>query len=443
MKRAIREHYRDFIAIVLLAVVGLTVGLVILTQQRVTFPNWVPGIGETRFELRGEFSTAQAVTPGQGQTVNIAGVKVGDVTGVELEDGNAVITMQIDEPHEELLHPDASMLLRPRTGLQDQTIELDPGVEPGPIPDGGLISLSQTAPNVNVDQILATLDGDTRSYLKLLLDGGGQGLEGRSEELSAGLRRLEPTVRDLARINGAVAKRRENVRGAIHSFRALAEELGRGEDELSAFVDSSNSVLGAFAQEEFAIRAALQELPSALRETDEALTASRRLSTQLAPALTELVPAAKAFGPALKDSQPFFEDTLAPIRDQLRPTTRQIRKPVKHLKGLSKPLAPTTGGLKSGFKNLNRLFNLLAFNPDGREEGYLFWLSWLNHNANAMFTIQDAQGPIRRGVVLQSCETARLAEGVAALSPVIKTLLELTRQPDTDDLCFPPVTQGP
>ena len=442
MRRAIREHYRDFIAIVLLAVVALTVGLVILAQQRVSFPNWVPGIGETRFELRGEFATAQAVTPGQGQTVNIAGVKVGDVTGVELEEGNAVVTMQIDQPHEELLRPDASMLLRPRTGLQDMTIELDPGVEPGSIPDGGTIPLSQTAPNVNADQILATLDADTRSYLKLLLNGAGQGLDGRSEELSAGLRRLEPTVRDLARINGAVAKRRENVRRAIHSFRLLAEEIGRGEEELSAFVDSSNSVLGAFAEQESAIRASLQELPGTLRETDEALTASRRLSTQLTPALTELIPAAEAFGPALKESRPFFEDTLAPIRDQLRPSTREIRKPVKHLKGLSKPLAPTTSGLKSGFKNLNRLLNVLAFNPDGREEGYLFWLSWLNHNANALFTIQDAQGPIRRGIVLQSCETARLAEAVASVNDFLKTLLELTRQPTTEDLCTPPVTQG-
>ena len=192
-----------------------------------------------------------------------------------------------------------------------------------------------------------------------------------------------------------------------------------------------------------AIREALRELPSTLSETRGALTASARLSRELTPALTELVPAAEAPGPALKESRPFFKQTLAPIRDQLRPTSREIRKPVKHVQCLSKPLAPTTDGLKSGLKDLNRLLNLLAFNPEGQEEGYLFWFSWLNHNANAAFTIQDEQGPIRRGVVLQSCDTARLAEGVAALSPVLKTLLELTRQPDTDDLCSPPVTQGP
>ena len=37
--------------------------------------------------------TAQAVTPGQGQTVRVAGVRVGDISKVELKDGHAVVTM--------------------------------------------------------------------------------------------------------------------------------------------------------------------------------------------------------------------------------------------------------------------------------------------------------------------------------------------------------------
>jgi ABC-type transporter Mla subunit MlaD len=31
------------------------------------------------FQLQAAFSTAQAVTPGQGQTVRVSGVRVGDV----------------------------------------------------------------------------------------------------------------------------------------------------------------------------------------------------------------------------------------------------------------------------------------------------------------------------------------------------------------------------
>ena len=56
----------------------------ILSQQSTALPSWFPVLGEDRFELKAEFQTAQAVTPGQGQTVNISGVKIGDVTKVEL-----------------------------------------------------------------------------------------------------------------------------------------------------------------------------------------------------------------------------------------------------------------------------------------------------------------------------------------------------------------------
>ena len=52
-------------------------------------------MGTDFFEVKAEFSTAQAVTPGQGQTVDIAGVPVGEIKKVDLEDGRAVVTMSI------------------------------------------------------------------------------------------------------------------------------------------------------------------------------------------------------------------------------------------------------------------------------------------------------------------------------------------------------------
>ena len=67
MRRAIREHLRDFVAIAVLVVLALVTTGVILSQQRPNFPSWVPILGQDRFELKAEFTTAQAVTPGQGQ----------------------------------------------------------------------------------------------------------------------------------------------------------------------------------------------------------------------------------------------------------------------------------------------------------------------------------------------------------------------------------------
>ena len=95
MGTAIRKHARDFAAIAFLVVAGLLVAFVIVQEQRLRIP-----IFEQRpFELKAEFQTAQAVVPGQGQTIRVAGVQVGDVEDVELEDGKAVVTFGLDRDY--------------------------------------------------------------------------------------------------------------------------------------------------------------------------------------------------------------------------------------------------------------------------------------------------------------------------------------------------------
>ena len=56
------------------------------------------------------------MTPGQGQAVTIAGVQVGQVGGVRLENGRAVVTMNIYRRYAPI-YEDATVLLRPRTPL--------------------------------------------------------------------------------------------------------------------------------------------------------------------------------------------------------------------------------------------------------------------------------------------------------------------------------------
>ena len=119
-----------------LFVIALGVGGYILSNQRFNPPAWVPLVGEEFYELEAELSTAQAVVPGQGQTVNIAGVKVGDIGEVRLEDGRAVVEMLMDESHAPV-YRDATILLRPKTGLKDMFLELDPGTKAaGRVPGG-------------------------------------------------------------------------------------------------------------------------------------------------------------------------------------------------------------------------------------------------------------------------------------------------------------------
>ncbi|MFL5891456.1 MAG: MlaD family protein, partial [Solirubrobacterales bacterium] len=176
---AIRKHLRDFIAIMVLVVVAVIATYIVVQQQRLR----IPILEDKPFELKAEFSTAQAVVAGQGQTINVAGVEVGQVENVQLENGRAVVTFGIDRKYLPI-YKNATILLRPRTGLQDMFFQLDPGSkQAGDIADGGTVPVENTAPDVNVDEILAGLDSDTQAYLRLLLVGAGEGLKGQGKHL--------------------------------------------------------------------------------------------------------------------------------------------------------------------------------------------------------------------------------------------------------------------
>ncbi len=381
-----------------LTIFALAITIYILSQQQQPYPSWLPILGDDTFELKGEFESAQAVTPGQGQTVNIAGIKVGDITEVELESGNAVVTMEIEDEYEEIVHSDATMLLRPRTGLQDMSVELDPGSEGELLGDGDTVPLAGTEGNTQVEQLLESLDRDTRDYLVLLLEGGATGIGPNGEELSAVLRRFEPTARDLAKITKGLAKRRANIARSISNFKKVSEELGARDTQLAEFVSSSNEALAAFADQEASLRETFQELPPALSATRAALESGDRFAEVLGPSSRALIPSARALGPALRETRPFFRETVVPIRDQIRPFTREVRAPIRTLVDTANGLSEATPPLTSSLGEINKLFNSLAFNPPGQQEGYLFYLAWLNHNQNEMFAFQDAHGPLRRGL---------------------------------------------
>jgi phospholipid/cholesterol/gamma-HCH transport system substrate-binding protein len=443
MRRAIREHLRDFIAILVIAAFALLTLYIILYNQKAALPGWVPGLGQDFYELNAELSSAQAVTPGQGQAIDIAGIQVGKVGAVNLEEGHAVVRMDIEPKYAELIHKDAEILLRPKTGLNDMVLEVVPGTEGKTPSEGSTIPLSQTQPNVNPDEFLAMLDADTRDYLALLLNGGAAGLGHQGRQLSAGLRRFEPLSRDLAKIGTALALRRQNIARSIHNFRLILEELGANDRALQEFVSSSNAVLGTFADQQAAIRQSLQDLPPTLRATQKGLTSADQFSVVLRPAALRLIPASQALKPALEASQKLFKQTLAPLRDQIRPFTRQIRPTVKHLAQAAEPLEQTATGLRKTFTNLNFLLNELAYNPPGAsKEGFLFYLAWLNHEFNSIYLTQDAEGPLRRGLLLFSCGTVTVASFAQGSNALLKTELQATQVPTVEEIC-PSTTRTP
>jgi phospholipid/cholesterol/gamma-HCH transport system substrate-binding protein len=419
MMAAIRKRGGDFAALMVLFLIACAVGGYILANQRMRFPF----IEEKPFRLKAAFSTAQAVTPGQGQTVRVNGVRIGDIGKVELKDGRAIVVMEIDPEYRDLVHTDATALLRPRTGLKDMFIELDTGSENAPVAkEGWTLPVNNTLPDVNVDQIYEALDADTRDYIKLLVNGAGVGLRGRGGQLQEIFARFEPTYRDIARVTTAVERRKENLRRLINSLQRLNAELARRGSDLTQLVETSAAVFRAFASENQNISLAVARFPTALRTTTDTLQRVERFARVLGPTADRLRPAVRAMHRANLAVRPFAREAAPILRTRIRPFVRAARPVVRDLRAPGRQLADATPDLTRSFVVLNHLFDLFSYNQNGREgpdvanrdEGYLFWIAWVTHQTVNVFSTGDAHGSLRPVFLGGPCG---ILEGLLAEDP--------------------------
>jgi phospholipid/cholesterol/gamma-HCH transport system substrate-binding protein len=424
------ERYRTaFTAVVTMIVLAALVGGYILAHENLKLPGWVPVLGRSYFKLKAEFQTAQAVAPGQGQAVTIAGAKIGEIASVELQNGVATVTMNVT-PKYALIYHNATLLLRPKTQLQDITVEVNPGTPAsGRLRSGEIIPLVQTAPNIDFDQFLAALDADTRAYLQELLAGAGEGLKNNGKALSATLKRFDPTARDLQLIASQLEIRHANIARSIHNFSLLMEALGGKDKQLADSIQASNAVFKTFAEQNQSVQTTLRLLPGALGKTEKGLGKIAAAFDVVGPTLKELHPFASALAPAQAASKPFFEKTTPIFKNQIRPFARQILPTINALQPDTKELAESFPKLATSFSVLNELFNEFAYNPGRNQGGFGFFADWDAHNLNSVVSSADANGVLGRSLVYLNCGVLPLLAPVATINPTVNILVGLLNPP--------------
>lgn len=425
MKRAIRTHLTDFVAILVLIVLAIVISGYILNHERLA----LPFISQSTFPLNADFSSAKAVTPGQGQSVQVSGVIVGSISGVKLDsDGTAQVQMSINTQYRHLIHTDASALLRPKTGLDDMFIELNPGTRTAPLAKPGFtIPVSQTNPVVDPDEILSSLDADTREYLDLLVNGAGQGLQGKGgSELADVLERFLPTHRSLAELNRVVAERGQDLQSLIHSLRVLNTAMATKRTQIASLIDASSKVFHAFAVANQNVSRSVADLPATLNQTTSTLLKVRRFADLLAPATRDLLPAAHAIPSANAATIALARPITPVLQHEIRPFVVAARPLVRNLRPAAQNLSKATPNLSRTFAVLNHLFNILGYFPGGQQHGYLWWLAWGDHDARTLFSVQDANGDFRPLFLQASCATyGQVIQNLGPLSALALNVLPI------------------
>jgi phospholipid/cholesterol/gamma-HCH transport system substrate-binding protein len=414
MRRRLARSGRFVFTIIVLAVAGLAAAAYVLINERFPIPF------QNLYSVTVVFPAADGVAGGFGEPVNVSGVGVGSITGARLSGGNALVTLSIARAQLPHIYRDATATLAPITPLKDMEIELDPGhPSAGILPNGGIVPASRTVSPTDLEELLSSLDGDTRTFLASLITSVGAGTDGRGMDLRRTLVALGPTTAQVHAITSALARRRSEIALLVHNL-AVVTRAASQDGQLSEVVQAGNATLNAIAEQDTPLRQAIAQLPATLAVTDKTLGHAATLAGELRPTLTALMPAVRRLPRTFEALGPFAATTSGIVAHQLRPFTVDAQPLVRALGPAVTRLSAMTPDLQSSFMVLDYLVNELAYNPGGDDPGMLFWAAWTAHNLNSFVSVQDANGGLGRTLLFGSCSQLQaLGDLGQLLAPVL------------------------
>lgn len=246
----------------------------------------------------------------EGQEVHIAGRPAGQVAAIELVDGQATATLEVDD---DVWPLPKGTTARPRwgstTSYLSRYIELYPGkADAGNLSDGAILSRNRSA--VELDEAFRIFRGKTDEHTRALVDELGDTLHGQGDDLKRGVaaapRGLDATG-DLLRELSADEERLRTL--AVSGDRATTALASRA-DDLRALVSSAAGTVEELAEH---TRAQQESLDRAPRTFDASTLTLARLDTSLSH-LDALVADVRPGAPALRSLAETTRGTLSELR---------------------------------------------------------------------------------------------------------------------------------
>lgn len=294
--------------------------------------------------------TSNAASLPAGSSVLINGQPVGQISDITVRDGKAFLTAELDDAGP--LHAGSTAKIDWRAALGRREVAITPGPKSNPeIPDGGMVKMA--VEQVDVDELLASLDAPTRKHVSGLIQGLSSTLDGREDELNATLRDFSPAVLELASLAKGLSSDGQAIRSLVTDLHKVTAPAAARDDKLAATVSNLTEITAAVANEQQALAKALDELPDTLRSADKTLDA-------IGPAVDETRPLLRDLEPVV-EKLPSVSRKLEPTLQDLRPATTALR-PI--LQSTSQLLVDTPGVLDRGTRILPKVGSSLErLNP--------------------------------------------------------------------------------
>lgn len=395
--------------------IGLAILAVLAVASYLAFTKNVPWGGGT--EVRVTFDSAQNLRP--NTPVRVAGVEVGQVTGVEpldpessdqedagassgSADTGAVVTMELEDDGLPLKE-DATFTLRPRLFLEGNLfVDLRPGSPSAPEVDYEEYTYppQQTANSVQLDEILTTsFQADVRKDLQVFLDQFGSALidEGGAKSLRTFNRVSPGAYRYTAEVNEALlGENPHDLSSLIANLDKVLRGLNGDSRALADLVTNLRITTGSFAAQDVALEEAIRELPKTLEAGNAAFASLNAAFPSTRAFAREILPGVR--------TAPETLDAATPLLGQLRLLARP-----RELRGLVADLRPTVPELAELTQRM------IPFMEQARSLSSCFntvILPWANDEISGGPAYDAAHGP--NGTVFE--ETAYGLAGIAGES---------------------------
>ena len=248
-----------------------------------------PNVGlpwSSQFTLKAQLTTADALAP--KASVEIAGVKIGEVHSVDLQDNQAIVTMDI-QPQYNDIHSDARVQLRPHGLFGPKYIELTPGTSAAPlVHDGDTLPGSQEVLPVDLDQILQELQAPEQQELETAIVQFGKAAAGRGSDFN----QLVAAGNTLSQVLTSPLKQVDSVSANLSDMLVQDESFNASfaQTPLDKLVEASNVSLKAFADTSSQLGDLLRHADSTLTTLDAALNGevgNIRTTLEKAPAVID------------------------------------------------------------------------------------------------------------------------------------------------------------
>ena len=218
------------------------------------------------YQVSAEFTDATGVL--QGDVVKAAGVTIGRVGSIEIDQGVAIITMTINEGTEIPAGVGAEIRFRNLVGQRMITLVPDNGsTETGLLEPDDVIPLDRTAPAFDLSALFNGLRPLIRSTnpedINIVSRELVKALRGRGDE-------VEAIVGNTAALSKTLASKDEEIGILLDSVNQVAGDLASRDAQLRATLGSLNDFLGDLA-------ASKDDLSAALLTLDDAATRFNRI----------------------------------------------------------------------------------------------------------------------------------------------------------------------